>query len=344
MYFGSASQKVEMVSSSMRKPASSQDVLTYAYTGDGKKRLDIFLHEAAGGFSRSRLQALIRDGMVLVDGQSRKASFLLTGGEEVRLENPAPTKPLQMLPQAIPLNLLYEDESLLVLDKPAGMVVHPAAGNWDGTLVNALLHHCHDLAGIGGELRPGIVHRIDRDTSGVLVVAKDDFSHRHLSRQFKQHSITREYVALVYGHMKPLQGSFVSHLGRNPRDRKKMASVVRGGRRAVTYYEVLERLQATTFLRLKLETGRTHQIRVHLSEASHPLVGDQIYGKKGIERQYAGDGRLAFLRNFPRQALHARLLGFVHPRSGEYLEFTASLPDDLEDLLHNLREFDQDGN
>ncbi len=327
----------------MSKPIASQEVLTYTYAEDGKKRLDIFLHEAVGEFSRSRLQTLIRDGCVLVDGQSRKASFLLTGGEEIRLVNPVPTEPLRVLPEVIPLHIIYEDQSLLVLDKPAGMVVHPAAGNWDGTLVNALLHHCHDLAGIGGELRPGIVHRLDRDTSGVLVVAKDDFSHRHLSLQFKRHTITREYVALVYGRLKQEKGSFASHLGRNPRDRKKMASVMRGGRRAVTHYEVLERLPATTFLRLNLETGRTHQIRVHLSEASHPLVGDQVYGKKGIERQYAGDGRLAFLRNFPRQALHARLLGFVHPRSGDYLEFTAPVPDDLENLLHTLRQLDSDG-
>ncbi|MEA3241663.1 MAG: RluA family pseudouridine synthase [Pseudomonadota bacterium] len=328
----------------MTEPVVSQDVLTYTYAGDGKKRLDIFLHEAVDEFSRSRLQTLIREGLVLVDGQARKASFLLTGGEEISLVNPAPTKPHRVFPEAIPLNIFYEDQSLLVLDKPAGLVVHPAAGNWDGTLVNALLHHCHDLAGIGGELRPGIVHRLDRDTSGVLVVAKDDFSHRHLSRQFKQHTIAREYVALVYGRIKQPKGSFASNLGRNPRDRKKMASVMRGGRRAVTHYEVLERLPATTFLRLKLETGRTHQIRVHLSEASHPLVGDQVYGKKGIERQYAGDAQLVFLRNFPRQVLHARLLGFVHPRSGEYLEFTASVPDDLEDLLRRLRRLDLDRN
>ena len=328
----------------MSEPVVTQDVLTYTYAGDGKKRLDIFLHEAADEFSRSRLQTLIREGLVLVDGQARKTSFPLTGGEKIRLVNPVPTKPIGVLPEAIPLDIIYEDQSLLVLDKPAGLVVHPAAGNWDGTLVNALLHHCHDLAGIGGELRPGIVHRLDRDTSGVLVVAKDDFSHRHLSRQFKQHTIAREYVALVYGRIKQAKGSFASNLGRNPRDRKKMASIMRGGRRAVTHYDVLERLPATTFLRLKLETGRTHQIRVHLSEASHPLVGDRIYGKKGIERQYAGDGQLAFLRNFPRQVLHARLLGFVHPRSGEYLEFTAPVPDDLEDLLRRLRQLDLDGN
>lgn len=327
----------------MSAPVISRNVRIYTYADNCNKRLDIFLHEAAAEFSRSRLQSLIRDGLVLVDGQVRKASFQLTGGEEVRLVNPAPTKPLRVLPENIPLSILYEDQSLLVLDKPAGLVVHPAAGNWNGTLVNALLYHCHDLAGIGGELRPGIVHRLDRDTSGVLVVAKDDFSHQHLSRQFKQHTITREYVALVYGRMKREKGSFSSHLGRNPRDRKKMASVQRGGRQAVTHYEVMEHLPGTTWLCLHLETGRTHQIRVHLSESSHPLVGDQVYGKKGLERQYAGDGRLAFIRNFPRQALHARLLGFVHPRSGEYLEFATPLPDDLKELLHRLRQLDLDG-
>lgn len=328
----------------MSKPVRLQRVITYTYGGDGKKRLDVFLHEEAGEFSRSRLQTLIRDGFVLVDGQSRKSSYLLTGGEKIKLAAPAPTESLRLLPEAISLEIIYEDQNLLVLDKPAGLVVHPAAGNWSGTLVNALLHHCHDLAGIGGELRPGIVHRLDRDTSGVLVVAKDDFSHRHLSQQFKRHTIAREYVALVYGRLKQEKGTFASNLGRNPKDRKKMASVMRGGRWAVTHYEVLERLPATTFLRLKLETGRTHQIRVHLSEASHPLVGDQVYGKKGIERQYAGDGRLAFLRNFPRQALHARLLGFIHPRSGEYLEFTAPVPDDLKVVLHSLRQLGSDGN
>ncbi len=327
----------------MNEPAASGKVYTYIYPGPRKKRLDVFLHEAAEEFSRSRLQTLIRDGQVLVDGQVRKASFPLTGGEEIRLTSPPPTAPLQILPEDIPLDILYEDRNLLVLNKPAGLVVHPAAGNWQGTLVNALLHHCRDLAGIGGELRPGIVHRLDRDTSGVLVVAKDDESHRHLSRQFKQHTITREYLALVYGRLKRAKGSFSSSLGRSPRDRKKMASLASGGRLAVTHYEVMEVLPGTTLLRLRLETGRTHQIRVHLSEASHPLVGDQVYGKKGLERQYAGDGRLVMLRNFPRQALHARLLGFVHPKSGKYLEFSTPLPGDLEDLLFQLRQLDQDG-
>jgi len=322
---------------------TSEKIYTYIYPGHSKKRLDVFLHEFAGEFSRSRIQALIREGQVLVDGQARKASFSLAGGEEIQLISPRPTAPLQVLPEDIPLDILYEDPNLLVLDKPAGLVVHPAAGNWQGTLVNALLYHCRDLAGIGGELRPGIVHRLDRDTSGVLVVAKNDESHRHLSEQFKQHTITREYVALIYGQLKRAKGSFSSNLGRNPRDRKKMASLASGGRRAITHYEVMEVLPGTTLLRLRLETGRTHQIRVHLSEASHPLVGDQVYGKKGLERQYAGDGRLAMLRNFPRQALHARLLGFVHPESGKYLEFSTPLPGDLEDLLFQLRQLDQDG-
>ncbi len=327
----------------MNEPVIAGKVYTYTYAGSQKKRLDVFLHEIAGEFSRSRLQTLIREGLVLVDGQARKASFSLVGGEEIRLVSPRPTAPLQVLPEDIPLDILYEDRSLLVLDKPAGLVVHPAAGHWQGTLVNALLHHCHDLAGIGGELRPGIVHRLDRDTSGVLVVAKNDEAHRHLSQQFKQHAITREYVALVYGRLKRAQGSFSSSLGRNPRDRKKMASLASGGRPAVTHYEVMEKLPGTTLLRLRLETGRTHQIRVHLSEASHPLVGDQVYGKKGLERQYAGDGRLAMVRKFPRQALHARLLGFVHPQSGKYLEFSTPLPDDLEELLSQLRRLDRNG-
>ena len=223
------------------------------------------------------------------------------------------------------------------------MVVHPAAGNPDGTLVNALLSHCGDLAGIGGVMRPGIVHRLDQDTSGLLVVAKDDLSHQGLAEQFKKHTIKREYVALVYGRLLPTCGSFHSSIGRHPRQRKKMASVERGGKPARTNYQVLRYYPAglCSWLSVRLETGRTHQIRVHLSEAGHPLVGDRVYGKKGIKRLPAAVGGTDLMANFPRQALHARRLGFRHPVSEQYLEFESSLPSDLELLLEALRELEK---
>ncbi|MBW1646364.1 MAG: RluA family pseudouridine synthase, partial [Deltaproteobacteria bacterium] len=291
------------------------------FTGRRRQRLDLFLQEKVASCSRSRLQVLIREGRVLVDGRQCKAAHLLAGGERVSLVLPPPTAPPSLEPQELPLTVIHEDRDLIVVDKEAGMVVHPAAGNWDGTLVNALLHHCRDLGGIGGELRPGIVHRLDRDTSGVLVIAKNESALEKLAVQFREHSITREYVALVYGRPRPPAGTFTSLLGRHPKNRKKMASLTRGGRRAVTHYRVLEDFAAATWVRIRLETGRTHQIRVHFSEAGHPLVGDQVYGKKGLERRYAGGEEYRFLRQFPRQALHAEVLGFVHPRSGDYLEF-----------------------
>ncbi len=317
--------------------AAESSGILLEYTGSGRQRLDLFLQEKVAGCSRSRLQALIRGGEVLVDGRRRKASYLLRRGERVSLVIPPPVAPPALVPENLPLRILYEDQHLVVIDKQAGMVVHPAAGNWDGTLANALLYHCRNLQGIGGELRPGIVHRLDRDTSGVLVVAKNEPALVHLAAQFQEHSITREYLALVYGLPRPAVGTYTSFLGRHPRERKKMASRRRGGRRAVTHYRVEKIFSPASWVRVRLETGRTHQIRVHFSEAGHPLVGDPVYGKKGLARRYAGKEPYLFLQQFPRQALHAEVLGFVHPASGAYLEFRAPLPADLDELLARLQ-------
>ncbi|MBN2706737.1 MAG: RluA family pseudouridine synthase, partial [Deltaproteobacteria bacterium] len=267
-------------------------------------RLDHFLAAALPEFSRSRLQALVREGAVRVNGSPARISQKLRNGDRIRLVVPEPAAAVPAA-QDLPLVVVYEDAALLVVDKAAGMVVHPGAGNPAGTLVNALLFHCRDLAGIGGVLRPGIVHRLDQDTSGLLVVAKDDHSHQQLAAQFKVHSIVREYQALVHGRPQAARGAFSSNIGRHPLNRKKMASVARGGKAAVTHYRLLRYYPEVdcAHLALNLETGRTHQIRVHLSEAGHPLVGDQVYGKKGLGRR--GSGEHDFLARFPRQALHA---------------------------------------
>ncbi len=312
----------------------------FIFSGTQRCRLDQFLASRQPDISRSRLQGLVRAGLVQVNGVSAKISYLLKDGDQVSLKIPPPV-PLQLEAQSLPLEIAYEDQHLVVVNKAAGMVVHPAAGNPDGTLVNAVLYHCGDLAGIGGVMRPGIVHRLDQYTSGLLVVAKDDRTHQGLSVQFKNHSIKREYVALVYGRVQPLNGAFHSSIGRNPRQRKKMASVAKGGKVAHTNYKVLRYYLAgaCSWLSLHLETGRTHQIRVHLSEAGYPLVGDQVYDKKGISRLRSSSCGAALLAAFPRQALHARCLGFIHPISGQYHEFESSLPADLGGLLEALGEF-----
>ena len=304
-------------------------------------RLDRFLAALQPDLSRSRLQSLVKSGAVQVNGGSAKISYQLKSGDRVTLKIPPPVA-LQVEAQELPLEIVYEDNHLVVVDKAAGMVVHPAAGNQDGTLVNALLHHCGDLAGIGGVLRPGIVHRLDQYTSGLLVVAKDDITHQGLARQFKEHSLKREYRALVYGRLLPPAGVFESFIGRHPQQRKKMASVTKGGKTARTNYQVLRFYPAggCSLVSLRLETGRTHQIRVHLSEAGYPLIGDQVYGKKGA-RRIAGLSRGGeFMVRFPRQALHAGVLGFKHPVSGEWQEFSSPLPEDMATLLDNLEKLE----
>jgi 23S rRNA pseudouridine1911/1915/1917 synthase len=308
--------------------------------GKERERIDRYLARVFGDLSRSAIQRLIEEERVLVSGAPTKPSHLVSPGEEIEVFVPEPRKP-EIQPEPIPLQVVYEDPHLIVIDKPAGMVVHPAFANLSGTLVNALLYHCHDLSGIGGAQRPGIVHRLDKDTSGLIVVAKDDRTHIGLAEQFKSKSVKREYVAVVWGIPSPRKGRVESFLGRHPKDRKKMA-VLPEGRWAATNYEVLQSFEFLSLVRLELETGRTHQIRVHMSHIGHPVFGDPIYGGRGrrlgslskSQRQRAE----ALLAAFPRQALHARTLGFVHPVTGEWLMFESPLPEDMAFLLQQLRE------
>jgi 23S rRNA pseudouridine1911/1915/1917 synthase len=302
------------------------------------QRLDLFLGRHCPDLSRSRLQELIREEAVRVNGRPSRASYQVRPADCVSLELPAPAAP-SVDPEAIPLDVVFEDEDLLVLNKGPGMTVHPAPGSWQGTLVNALLHHCRDLSGINGVLRPGIVHRLDRDTTGLLAVAKNDQAHRHLAAQLQRRDLERRYTALAWGRPLPPQGCIEAPIGRHPRDRKKMA-VVAGGRAARTHYRVAESFAFLSLLDLRLETGRTHQIRVHLQHLGHPVFGDPIYGGRTPIRGLSPAQRLRageLLQLLPRQALHARSLRFVHPRSGEPLEFSAPLPPDMENLLAALR-------
>lgn len=288
------------------------------------KRLDLVLTKLQPGLSRSRIQKLIKDGDVFVNGQTVKANFCPARGDEISLNIPEP-KELEVKAEKIPFQVVYEDEDLMVVNKPQGMVVHPAAGNYEGTLVNALLYYCQDLSGINGVIRPGIVHRIDKDTSGLLLVAKNDFAHVGLARQIKDHSLTRIYYALVHGSVAEPAGVIDAPIGRHPVQRKKMAVVMKNSKPAVTYYRVLERFHDYSLIEARLETGRTHQIRVHMSYLGYPVVGDPLYGPRKGNFGLTG------------QALHAAVIGFHHPRTGEYLEFAAPLPDYFEDLLLTLR-------
>ncbi len=289
-----------------------------------EERLDRYLSRELPGLTRSRLQGLIRQGKVLVDGlPAAKSGQKLKAGQEILLEIPPPEK-AETEAEDIPLDVVYEDEDLIVVNKPQGMVVHPSRGHREGTLVNALLHHCRRLSGINGVLRPGILHRLDKDTSGLLVAAKTDGAHLDLAEQLKKRLVKREYLALVHGHPRAKQGTVDAPLGRHPRERKKMA-VSPGARNAVTHFTLLEEFAGVSLLRLRLETGRTHQIRVHLSYIGHPVLGDPVYGRR----------RDSF--NLPGQALHACCLGFTHPRTGEALEFTAGPPSAFQRVLEDLR-------
>ena len=288
-------------------------------------RADKAISAALPALSRSAVQALIQDGRVLCNGAPVQKSTKLPVQSVLTVEIP-PARPLEVVAQNIPLNIVYEDGDLLVVNKPKGMVVHPAAGNEDGTLVNALLYHCGDsLSGINGVIRPGIVHRIDKDTSGLLIVAKNDAAHRSLAEQIKAHSFTREYRAVVYGRIKA-DGTVDAPIARHPQERKRMA-VVRSpaAREAVTHYFVVRHFTGFTQLRLRLETGRTHQIRVHMAYIGHPVAGDPVYGPKKVITSLSG------------QCLHAGLIGFVHPRTGRYMEFEAPLPPYFTDFLKTLR-------
>lgn len=291
---------------------------------DAGARLDAFL---AGKMekTRSSVQKLIEEENVRLNGAPAAKNARLREGDRVEATEPPP-EVLDVKPQNIPLDIVYEDQDLLVVNKPKGMVVHPAAGNPDGTLVNALLFHCGgSLSGINGVIRPGIVHRIDKDTSGLLIVAKNDRAHQSLAEQIAVHSFTRIYNAVVYGIVKEEEGTVSAPIGRHPTDRKRMAVLSSGGREAVTHYRVLERFPGFTLVECRLETGRTHQIRVHMAHIGHPVAGDPVYGPKKCITELQG------------QCLHARVIGFIHPATGEYLEFDSGLPPYFERFLEKLR-------
>ncbi|MCF6179852.1 MAG: RluA family pseudouridine synthase [Geopsychrobacter sp.] len=301
------------------------------------ERLDLFVGGELPGVSRVQIKRLIDEGCILVDGDSSKAAARLRGGEVISISLPEP-QPASAQPEAIPLQVLFEDSDLIVIDKPAGLVVHPAAGHASGTLVNALLFHCGDLSGIGGELRPGIVHRLDKDTSGVMVATKNDATHIALAAQFKEHSVNRRYLALVHGLLSPASGRVDLPIGRHPTHRLKMSSKGRQTKSAVTHWRV-QRLFETDRLSLvefRLETGRTHQIRVHFSEQNMPLVHDPLYGGRGRTADLQDQKLRKLAQQLPGQALHARLLGFVHPRSQQYIEFVSEPPPVFGALLDYL--------
>ncbi len=299
-------------------------VITVPEEFDGT-RADKFLAEAIDHLTRSALQKLISAGNVEIEGKAITKSRVLKEGEDISVLIPDAVS-LDVEAEDIPLDIYYEDEDLLVVYKPKGMVVHPAPGNHSGTLVNALLWHCKDsLSGINGVLRPGIVHRIDKDTSGLLLVAKNDFAHVHLAEQIKEHSLNRIYQTIVYGVNMPDEGDVDAPIGRSTKDRKKMA-VIEGGRTAQTHYSVVKRYSGYTHVQCKLRTGRTHQIRVHMAYIGHPVAGDAVYGPKNVITQLGG------------QCLHAGTIGFIHPRTGEYMEFTAPLPEYFTEFERKLVE------
>lgn len=302
------------------------DRLEFVIENQGEQeRIDRYLAGRYPEFSRSYLQKLLKEESVSVNGKTVKANYKIQQGDRIILEIPEAEK-TDILPQEIPLDILYEDDYLMVVNKPKNMVVHPSAGHMEGTLVNAILAHCGDhLSGINGVLRPGIVHRIDKDTTGALLVCKEDSAHRDLAEQLKEHSIKRRYRAIVQGNLKEDEGTVEGPIGRHPADRKKMAINYKNGKEAITHYRVLERFGRYTYIECRLETGRTHQIRVHMASIGHPLLGDTVYGSAKNPWKLQG------------QVLHAMVLGFIHPVTGEYMEFEAPLPDYFLKLLDKLR-------
>jgi 23S rRNA pseudouridine1911/1915/1917 synthase len=301
---------------------AKNEIIIVGEETDGE-RLDKFIAGQVEQLSRSMVKNLINEGKVLVNQAMYKPSYHVREGDEISIYMPEP-QVLKLEPRNIPLEIIYQDVDLAVINKPKGLVVHPAQGNWDYTLVNALLYHVKDLSGINGRIRPGIVHRLDKDTSGVMVVAKNDVAHRGLAQQIKNHTIKREYIALAQGRINENSGTINAPIGRSKVDRKKMA-VVADGRPAISNYHVIERFNSFSLVKVELLTGRTHQIRVHFAYIKHPVVGDPLYGS----------GKKLF--NLDSQALHAHLIGFVHPRKGEYMEFSRPFPEYYDTILASLR-------
>ncbi len=293
---------------------------------ENETRVDVFLAQQNIGLSRSQIKRIIEEGHVLSENIPLKAKNKIKNGQTIKVIVPQPKKSV-LKAEKIPLEIVYEDSSIIVINKPAGMVVHPGAGNHSGTLVNALLNHCNDLSGIGGVERPGIVHRLDKDTSGLLMVAKDDSSHQSLAKQLQDRDVLKKYIAIVSGVMKKNHGTIDKAIGRHVKDRKKMSTVTRMGREAISTYKVLKRYSLASLIEVILKTGRTHQIRVHLSAVGHPLLGDNIYGKKTTQ---------VMKSLIHRQSLHSALLGFNHPKTEKYIEFSAPLPDDMQNLIDSL--------
>lgn len=309
-----------------RKKRGSMETFVYEVEEEYQGwRLDKYLAEQMPDMTRSFLQKLMKDGMALADQKPAKANHKLKSGERVEIQIP-PAKEIEILPEEILLDILYEDQDILIVNKPKDMVVHPSAGHDTGTLVNAVMHHCKgSLSGINGEIRPGIVHRIDKDTTGSLIICKNDRSHLGIAEQIKEHSITRIYRGIVSGTMREAEGIVEGNIGRHPKDRKKMAVVQTGGKPAITHYKVLEQWKNAAYMEFRLETGRTHQIRVHMASIGHPLIGDIVYGNPKNPYKLQG------------QALHAMTIGFLHPKTEEYMEVSAPLPEYFENLIQKFR-------
>lgn len=320
----SSMQQVLPVGSDMEDQDNDGVVQWIVDSADSGERIDKYVTESCeDDISRSQIQLWIKNGDVVVNGTAVKPNYKLAAGDTVQLTIPDPVE-VSIAPEPIPLDVIYEDSDVIVVNKPRGMVVHPAPGHYSGTLVNALLHHCTDLSGINGMLRPGIVHRIDKDTSGLIMAAKNDKAHLSLAAQLKEHSVTRKYIAVVHGNVTHDQGTIEAPIGRAAEDRKMYTVTDKNSKHAVTHFIVLDRIADYTLMQLKLETGRTHQIRVHMKYIGHPLVGDPMYGRN---KGNPIDG----------QALHAGVLGFVHPTNGERMEFEVGLPDDMTHLLDVLK-------
>ena len=291
---------------------------------EANQRLDLYISKELDKISRTFIHKLIKDGLILVNGKQTKPRYLVKNGDIIQIQLPEPRK-LELIPEDIPLDIIYEDQDILIINKPQGMVVHPAPGNYSKTLVNALLYHVDKLSSVNGAMRPGIVHRLDKDTSGLLIVAKNDKAHRILSEQLKMRNVKRIYIALVYGILNVEQATINAPIGRNPVDRKRMTVIYKNSKEAITHYQILERFKEYSLIEASLETGRTHQIRVHMAYINHPIVGDPVYSNRRNEF------------GIDTQLLHAKKLGFFHPRTKEYMEFEAEPPEDFKRVTEILR-------